>query len=165
MGQRLKTARKEAKLSLMALANILGVGDSTILRWENGTPIPASALPLISKATNHPIDFFLVDESELSKSKIQSATELGKLIDAKDEEIDRLKKRQIILDKLEDRFAHLDVSDDMHDVLEFLHSLDDKKARASIEKQIYAYASKLIKEDAEAVREEERKKKDEKSTA
>lgn len=38
--ERLKDLRKENNLSTMQLAKILGVGDSTISRWENGLRVP-----------------------------------------------------------------------------------------------------------------------------
>lgn len=39
--ERLKDLRKENNLSTIQLANALGVGDSTISRWENGLRIPS----------------------------------------------------------------------------------------------------------------------------
>lgn len=39
--ERLKDLRKENNLSTMQLANVLGVGDSTISRWENGLRVPS----------------------------------------------------------------------------------------------------------------------------
>ena len=38
--ERLKELRLEKKLSIVELATILGVRDSTISRWENGQRIP-----------------------------------------------------------------------------------------------------------------------------
>ena len=39
--ERLKDLRKENNLSTIQLANALGVGDSTISRWENGLRVPS----------------------------------------------------------------------------------------------------------------------------
>ena len=38
--ERLKDLRKENNLSTIQLGKILGVGDSTISRWENGLRVP-----------------------------------------------------------------------------------------------------------------------------
>ena len=39
--ERLKDLRKENNLSTIQLGNALGVGDSTISRWENGLRVPS----------------------------------------------------------------------------------------------------------------------------
>ena len=39
-GERLKELRKEKELSAVQLGKILGVRDSTVIRWENNTMSP-----------------------------------------------------------------------------------------------------------------------------
>lgn len=41
MGKRLNAARMQSKISLVELGRRLGVGDTTVMRWEKGSPIPA----------------------------------------------------------------------------------------------------------------------------
>lgn len=108
MGKRLKIARKEAKLSLAELGEAIGVSDVTVMRWERGGPMPASALLIIAKLTKKPLEYFLMDDNELSDTKLQSASKLGEIIDLKDSEIDKLKRRIKELEDAQSRIDNLD---------------------------------------------------------
>lgn len=58
-GQKLREARKAAKLSQEKLAAEVRVEPPSISRWENGHDFPEdSRLPLICKALDVPIEFF-----------------------------------------------------------------------------------------------------------
>lgn len=93
MGIRLKKARKEAGLSRDALAEVLGTSKTSIMRWEQGGLIPAPAIPTIARLTRKPVDYFLLEDSELSETKIQTATKMAEILDLKDNEIDELKSK------------------------------------------------------------------------
>lgn len=118
MGQRLKLARKAASLSRKELAEAIGTSQTSLHRWENeGVAIPSTALIAISKATNHPIEYFLLQDDELSESKIKSTAEvaalLGAEIEAKNNKIIELEKklketRDALLDNIDEALSDIE---------------------------------------------------------
>lgn len=56
---RIKTARKEARLSQQALANGIGLSDKSISAYEQGRSAPPfSKLKQIAQITDHPLSYF-----------------------------------------------------------------------------------------------------------
>ena len=62
---RIKTARQEARLSQLALANGIGLSDKSISAYEQGRSAPPfSKLKQIAQVTNHPISYFTNDVTD-----------------------------------------------------------------------------------------------------
>lgn len=63
--QKIRSSRKEAKLTQTDLANLLKVELQTVFRWENGKvkKISIDTLEQIAKATGKPLSYFLNQES------------------------------------------------------------------------------------------------------
>lgn len=56
---RIKTARKEARLSQLDLANGIGLSDKSISAYEQGRSVPpVSKLKQIADITKHPLSYF-----------------------------------------------------------------------------------------------------------
>lgn len=64
---RIKTARKEARLSQQALAEGIGLSDKAISSYEQGRSVPPfSKLKHIAEVTNHPISYFTDDNTDFA---------------------------------------------------------------------------------------------------
>lgn len=63
MGERIRAARVYASLSQVELAEILGVHQSTLWRWEAGRTVPdSSQLLALSKALGRSVGWILTGE-------------------------------------------------------------------------------------------------------
>jgi len=124
IGLRLETARKEANLSRKALADLLETSHTSVARWEQGAALPSFALPIISKATNRPLEYFLLEDHELSESKLQSAKMLAEIIDQKDTQIDKLER------KIKNLEAALEGASNLDHALEILKDEELNKNKA-----------------------------------
>lgn len=114
MGIRLKIARKDAGLSRKDIADALGTTHASIARWEQeGVSIPSTALPTISRMTGKPIEYFVLEDHELSETKMQSARALAEIIDSRDSEIDALKSKIKHLEEIIKRADNLDKAIEM----------------------------------------------------
>lgn len=59
LATRIKTARKEARLSQQALASGIGLSDKSISAYEQGRSAPpVSKLKQIAQVTQHPLSYF-----------------------------------------------------------------------------------------------------------
>lgn len=71
----LEAARVNAKLTQVEIADIMGVDQSTIRRWERGEKVPNyDEIKKISSVYKIPIDN-IFSEKELAKSKIRKRKE------------------------------------------------------------------------------------------
>lgn len=62
-GERLRELRKEKHLTAKQLGEILGVSDSTIIRWENDLISPSiDYLPILVNYFNLPAGYFIGTE-------------------------------------------------------------------------------------------------------
>lgn len=105
----IKTARRDANLTLDQLATMIGVSHNvTIARYENGERKPdIETLFKISEATSKPIDWFFRDSNEI-------------------EQKERTNEELLILKKIRDLDRDL-----FHDLLQYLDFLLWKSGRKS----------------------------------
>jgi len=120
-GEKLKEARKEAKLSQEEFAEKIGVSRSAIAKWESDRGMPdVENLKVIASLLNISIDYLLDDDSRISFNETREAIDLdsymktGKCRDKKDaacfekyKDADAIyplirKKKQSILEKTVD---------------------------------------------------------------
>ncbi len=90
-GEKLKEARKEAKLSQEEFAEKIGVSRSAIAKWESDRGMPdVENLKVIASLLNISVDYLLDDDSRLSFNETREAIDLdsymktGKCRDKKD---------------------------------------------------------------------------------
>lgn len=60
IGDLIRSARQDAKLTQLELALMIGVRERTVVRWEQGHNEPRTEMVLwrIAKATRKPLEFF-----------------------------------------------------------------------------------------------------------
>ncbi len=65
IGSRIRAARKDAKLTQLELALMIGVRERTVVRWEQGHNEPRTEMVLwrIAKATRKSLEFFDLEAS------------------------------------------------------------------------------------------------------
>ena len=90
-GEKLKEARKEAKLSQEEFAEKIGVSRSAIAKWESDRGMPdVENLKVIASLLNISIDYLLDDDNRISFNETREAIDLdsymktGKCRDKKD---------------------------------------------------------------------------------
>lgn len=77
--ERLKEARRSAKLSQSAIASELGIHFRTVQNWEKGlTPIPTSALPALDLLFDKSDDMVTKEEYNKIVDALNSANELNR---------------------------------------------------------------------------------------
>src|ERR1700694_3453455 len=85
LAKRIRSARKEARLSQKSLATVIGVSDKSVSAYEQGRSIPPfEKLKKIASCTNRPLTYFTEDSTDESTimSKLQTI----------EQEIDKIKK-------------------------------------------------------------------------
>ncbi len=91
LGEKLREARKEAKLSQEEFAEKVGVSRSAVAKWESDRGIPdVENLKVIASLVNISIDYLLADDTRLTFNEtrepidLNSYTKKGKCRDKKD---------------------------------------------------------------------------------
>jgi len=92
----LKTKRLEKNMTLEEVGNLVGVGKSTVRKWENGMieNMGRDKIVALSKALNiSPLEILGVDEQKLPKSDI--TTVYNKLVPPRQEKVYNFAERQL----------------------------------------------------------------------
>ncbi len=82
--EKIKELRRKNKMSQKALAEILGISDRAVSKWENGLSQPSGKnMICLSKLFNIPVEYFLDDSGQKKQSAsvkgMESLTELYKM--------------------------------------------------------------------------------------
>lgn len=115
----LKFERKRLKYTQQALADMLGVSDMSIKRWETGTPIPSDKLSLMAKL-GFDIQYILTGVAASNHTKQSVATMLQGSTDTGlyDAIIQDMNSRADIVKQREQLYA---------DLFDMMNTFDDER--------------------------------------